>query len=151
MGSSCRVPLEVVYALFYAVNKKLGDEAWDIIWEAARVLFEDIRSKKDIRKEDSLEDALSKLREFLIENGLLKDLIIKYSEDFIDVEMVEPVFLQINQRLREEGMVPCRLIFPLIHLTMEYVGYKPLLLMDREVRGNVVLEKWKIVKAEAET
>lgn len=78
----------------------------------------------------------------------MKDLVIRYLEDSVDVEMVEPAFFQINKKLREEGMVPCRLIFPLIHLAMEYVGYKPLLLMDREVKGNVVLEKWKITRIE---
>ena len=137
----------LIYSIYKAIYKKLGDEAWDIVWESGRIFYDVLKEELKLKDEDSPQVIISKISDFFKKMGYLKDVdVVKMDEEVIEFTIYSPITWNGNVKLRWEGMVPGQVLIPVLVAALESKGYKVTRLKEREYGDKLLVERWKIVK-----
>jgi hypothetical protein len=137
----------LIYSIYKAIYKKLGDETWDVVWESGKIFYSILKKEIGIDDRDPPQKIISKISEFFKEAGFLKNVdVLQVDEDVIEFTIYSPITWNGTVKLREEGMVPGQVLIPVLVAALEAKGYKVTRLKEREYGEKLVVERWKIIK-----
>jgi hypothetical protein len=137
-----------IYAIYRAIWENWGDEAWQVVWRAGEVLFDEIHGSLNLSTASPLE-AMRGLAAYLVRVGYLADMKVRQTaEDELEYEMVEPAILPGAERIIAEGGVPAH-----ISTALMFTGLKRLFGLKAEMIGEPeftadgrAIERWKLYK-----
>ena len=137
---------EFIGAIYKAVYKEIGDDAWEILWKSGEILFDSVKDELGIRKDMNLHDALNRLSQFLRDIHIVDDIsyTIDPEESVIEYEITFRIPLRYERR-EEAG--PIYIFSSLFVALMKYLGYE--VSKDTEpriVEYNKLVERWKFAK-----
>lgn len=135
-----------IYAIYRAIWENWGDEAWNVVWRAGEVLFDEIHVGLELDTSSPL-NAMQGLAEYLIEVGYFADMKVRQTaEDELEYEMVEPAILPGAERIIAEGGVPAH-----ISTAVMFAGLNKLFGLEAEMIGEPeftedgrAIERWKL-------
>jgi hypothetical protein len=133
-------------AIYKAIYKEIGDDAWDILWKSGEILFDSIKDEIGIRKDMGVHEALNKLSQFLREIHIVDDItyIINSKDNVIEYEITFRIPLRYERR-EEAG--PIYIFSSLFVALMKYLGYE----VSKEAEPRIseynrLVERWKFAK-----
>lgn len=136
-----------IYSLYKALYMKLGDDAWDIVWNSGKIFYEEYKDRISIKEDDTPENIIDKVGRFFTEVGYIDRLEVnKVNQDLIEFTIYHPIPWNANVKLRKEGMVPGQILIPVLVAALESRGYTVTMLKDREFGDRRLTERWKISK-----
>jgi hypothetical protein len=99
-----------IYALYWAIWERWGDEAWYVVWRSGEVLFDQIEDQLGLEPADDPFAAMQRLADYLRQVGYVEEIVVRPTSDREwDYEMREPVILPGAKRLLVEGAVPAHI------------------------------------------
>jgi hypothetical protein len=140
-----------IYAIYRAIWENWGDEAWKVVWRAGEVLFDEIKTERDLDASSPL-NAMRGLADYLVDVGYFAEMKVRQTaEDELEYEMVEPAILPGAERIIAEGGVPAH-----ISTAVMFAGLKQLFGLKAVMIGDPVftddgraIERWKLTKITA--
>jgi len=135
-----------INAIYRAVYKEIGDDAWEILWKSGEILFDSLKDDLSIGKDMDLHDALNKLSQFLRDIHIVDDVnyIINTDENIIEYELTFRIPLKYERR-EEAG--PIYIFSSLFVALMKYLGYEVSKEAEpRITEYNKLIERWKFRK-----
>ncbi len=137
----------LIFSIYKAIYKKLGGEAWDIVWESGRVFYDILKEELGLGDRDSPKEIINKISDFFKRVGYLENVdVIKMGEDVIEFTIYDPITWNGNVMLRWKGMVPGQVFIPVLVAALESKGYKVTRLKEKEYGDKLLVERWKITK-----
>ncbi len=141
-----------IYAIYRAIWENWGDAAWNVVWRAGEVLFDEIREELNLDAtalEGSPVAAMRELARYLVAVGYFSDMKVReIAEDELEYEMVAPAILPGAERIIAEGAVPAH-----ISTAVMFAGLKKLFGLKAEMIGEPefthdgrAIERWKLTK-----
>lgn len=137
-----------IYAIYRAIWENWGDEAWQVVWRAGEVLFDEIHEQLHLDTASPVA-AMRGLARYLVDVGYFTDMKVRQTaEDELEYEMVEPAILPGAERIIAEGGVPAH-----ISTALMFAGLKKLFGLRAEMIGQPdftadgrAIERWKLFK-----
>ncbi len=135
-----------IYAIYRAVNEKIGEETWWIVWRAGEILLDELWGELGLSSL-GLGEALKKLGEWLKSVGYVEDIEVRLRDGEAEYIMTEPVITPGAKRLIDEGMVPPHISTSLLFALLKRYGYRAEMAGDPVfLEDGRVLERWRLVK-----
>ena len=137
-----------VYAIYKAIWENWGDEAWNVVWRAGEVLFDEIHEGLELDTSSPLE-AMRGLAEYLVNVGYFEEMqVAQTDKDHLEYVMVAPAILPGAKRIIGEGGVPAH-----ISTALMYAGLWKMFHTRAEVIGEPeftddgrAIERWRLYK-----
>jgi hypothetical protein len=140
-----------IYAIYRAIWENWGNQAWNVVWRAGEVLFDEIQAQLDLDTESPLA-VMQGLARYLVEVGYFADMQVRQTaEDELEYEMVNPAILPGAERIIAEGGVPAH-----ISTAVMFAGLAKLFGLKAEMMGDPecfddgrAIERWKLYQIDA--
>jgi hypothetical protein len=137
-----------IYAIYRAIWENWGDAAWNVVWRAGEVLFDEIHAELELDTNSPL-NAMRGLAEYLVRVGYFAEMKVRQTaEDELEYEMIEPAILPGAERIIAEGGVPAH-----ISTSLMFAGLKKLFNLKAEMMGDPeftadgrAIERWKLTQ-----
>ena len=137
-----------IYAIYRAIWENWGDEAWNVVWRAGEVLFDEIHGRLDLDTSSPLE-AMRGLADYLVNVGYFEAMhVTQTSDDHLEYVMEAPAILPGAERIIGEGGVPAH-----ISTALMFAGLWKLFQMKAEMIGapeftedGRAIERWQLYK-----
>jgi len=150
MSSNEDVKVQTIYkfigAIYRAIYKEIGDDAWEILWRSGEILFDSIKNDVSISKENDLQTALNKLSKFLRDTHIVSEINYMVDKDNGVIEYQINFAVPLKYERREEAG-PVYIFSSLFVALMKYLGYD--VSKDAEPRftsDNTLIERWRYKK-----
>lgn len=135
-----------ISAIYKAVYKEIGDDAWEILWRSGEILFDSLKAELGITPDMDINTALNRLSSFLRDIHMVDEInyMIDPKDNVIEYEIKFRIPLKYERR-EEAG--PIYIFSSLFVALMNYLGYE--VTKDAEPRVteyNKLVERWKYKK-----
>ena len=135
-----------LYGIYKAVNEKIGDETWGIVWRSGEVVLDEIWDEINPDNSTDVFAVLKNLGDYLGKVGYVDYIKVeKLSDSRVKYTMGKPVILPGAERLIKEGMVPPHISTSLMFAALKKLGYKAEMVGEPEfLPGDIAVEIWEI-------
>ncbi len=135
-----------LYGIYKAVNEKLGEETWDVVWRSGEVVLDEIWEEINPENSDDVFLVLKNLGDYLAKVGYVDYIRVdRESETRVKYTMGKPVILPGAERLIKEGMVPPHISTALMFAALKRLGFKAEMVGEPEfLENDVAVEIWEI-------
>lgn len=137
-----------IYAIYRAIWENWGDDAWNVVWRAGEILFDNVHQELELDTESPL-NAMQGLAAYLVRSGYFDEMQVhQTAEDELEYVMFAPAILPGAERIIAEGGVPAH-----ISTAVMFAGLQKLFGLKAEMIGDPVftddgraIERWKLLK-----
>jgi len=137
-----------IYAIYRAIWENWGDDAWNVVWRAGEVLFDEVHKDLDLDTDSPLK-AMQGLAAYLVRVGYFDEMQVRQTaEDELEYVMFAPAILPGAERIIAEGGVPAH-----ISTAVMFAGLRKLFGLQAKMMGDPVftddgraIERWKLLK-----
>jgi len=134
---------KIISAIYQAIYREIGDDAWEILWKSGEILFDCIKDEVPVSKDMKLEDAISNLSRYIRATHIVRDINYIIDRERRAIEYQISFLIPLRYERREEAG-PIYIFSSLFVALMNYLGYT--VCKDREPRiteDNTLIERWR--------
>jgi len=138
----------VIYSIFKAINEKIGENTWEIVYRAGEIILDKIWDNLGLNNTADVIDGLNMIARWLTKVGYAEDLkFIKKGDGQLEYWMLNPKIADAAEELIDEGLVPPHTSTSILFAYLKRLGYRAEMVGGPIFReGGYIVENWLIKK-----